>query len=212
METVRVSHWPITWPIYLPCTVAQGQPHCASNIISNSHPFHSKWVKPPIPELQQFQYFTLKIQGQGHGWGQSLKSQCETNILSTHIPFVPCQSAISFLRYDFFKIWPWNGYVDITIWTELISVSKCGISISIDIEKSVSICSPNIHDGAVNVKVHSHQNSVRHSKAPHCVPVNVIIEGNQLYIHTGTAEVLGHLPEWQNWVLQPICRSARLRQ
>ena len=133
----------------LPCTVGQGQSHCASNIISNSHPFHSMWVKPPIPESQKFQYFTLKIQGQGHGWGQSLKSQCESvdshpfrsmsvshpipeirlfqnltlkiqgqghgwgeswksqhgsNILSTHIPFIPCQSTNTFLRYDFFKI------------------------------------------------------------------------------------------------------------
>ena len=113
LETVRVLHWLITWPIYLTCTVAQGQSYCASNIISNSHPFHSKWVKPPIPELQQFQYFTLKIQGQGHGWGQSLKSQCESNILSTHIPFVPCQSAIPFLRYDFFKIWPLKSKVKV---------------------------------------------------------------------------------------------------
>ena len=45
----------------------------------------------------------MKIQGQGHGWGTSLKSQCESNILSTHIPFVPSQSAVPFLRYDFFK-------------------------------------------------------------------------------------------------------------
>ena len=96
--------------IYLPCTMAQGQSHCASNIISNSHPFHSKWVDPPIPKLQQFQYSTLKIQGQGHGWGQSLKSQCESNILSTHIPLVPCQSAIPFLRYDF---WPWKSKVKV---------------------------------------------------------------------------------------------------
>ena len=72
LKTVRVSHWPITWPIYLPCTVTQGRSHCAFNIISNSHPFHSKWVDIPISELQQFQYFTLKIQAQG----QSLKSQC----------------------------------------------------------------------------------------------------------------------------------------
>ena len=91
--------------------MAAGQSHCASNIISNSHPFHSKWVKPPIVELQQFPYFTLKIQGQGHGCGQSLKSQCESNILSTHIPFVPFQWAIPFLRYDFFKIWPWKSKV-----------------------------------------------------------------------------------------------------
>ena len=89
--------------------MAQGQSHWASNIISNSHPFHSKWVDPPIPKLQQFQYLTLKIQGQGHGWGQSLKSQCEYNILSTHIPFVPCQSALPFLRYSIFKIWPWKS-------------------------------------------------------------------------------------------------------
>ena len=94
--TVRVSHWPITWPMYLPCTVAQGQSHCASNIISNSHPFHSNWVDPPIPETQQFQYFTLKIQGQGYWWGQSWKSKHGPNTLWTPIPFVLCQSAIPF--------------------------------------------------------------------------------------------------------------------
>ena len=52
---------------------------------------------------------TLKIQGQGHGWGQDSESQCEFNTLSTHIPFVPCQSGIPLLSYDFFKIWPWNS-------------------------------------------------------------------------------------------------------
>ena len=104
---------PITWPIYLPCTTAQGQYHYASNIISNSHPFHSKWIDPPIPEIQQFQYFTMKIQGQGHGWGQSLKSQCKCNILSTHYPFVPCQRALPFLRYSVFKIWPWKSKVNV---------------------------------------------------------------------------------------------------
>ena len=95
--------------------MAHGQSHYASNIISNSHPFHSKWVDPPIPEIQQFQYFTLKIQGQGHGWGQSWKSRHGSNILSIHIPFVPCQSAIPFLRYDFFKIWPSKSKVMVMV-------------------------------------------------------------------------------------------------
>ena len=113
LEIVRVSHWPITLLIYLPCTVAQGQSHWASNIISNSHPFHSKWVHPPIPKSQQFQYLTLKIQGQGHGWSGHSKSQSGCNILSTHIPFVPCQLAIPFLRYDFFKFWPWKSKVKV---------------------------------------------------------------------------------------------------
>ena len=180
--------------------MAQGQYHCASNIISNSHPFNSKWVDPPIPEIQHFQNLTLKIQGQGHtwgphsrfntrsthihyvrcrwalaflsiatkkfdfenpksrlwlkwtlkvttwvqhpidshpfwsksighpipeirlsqnltlkiqdqglSWGQSWKLQSGRNIPSTHIPFVPWQSAISFLRYTIFKIWPWKS-------------------------------------------------------------------------------------------------------
>ena len=93
LETERVSHWPITWPIYLTCTMAQGQSHCASNIISNSQPFHSEWIDPPIPEIQQFQYFTLQIQGQGHGWGQSLKSQYEPNILRSKFDRDPIRTA-----------------------------------------------------------------------------------------------------------------------
>ena len=56
---------------------------------------------------------TLKFKGQGHGWGHSSKSQCGSNILSTHIPFVPCQSALPFLTYSIFKIWPWNSKVKV---------------------------------------------------------------------------------------------------
>ena len=60
-------------------------------------------IGPPIPDIQHFQNLTLKIKGQGHGWGNNSKSQCGSNILSTHIPFVPCQSALPFLSYDFFQ-------------------------------------------------------------------------------------------------------------
>ena len=59
------------------------------------------------------QNLTLKFKGQGHRWGHSSKSQCGYNILSTRIPFVPCQSAITFLSYDFFKIWPWKSKVKV---------------------------------------------------------------------------------------------------
>ena len=52
--------------------------------------------------MQLFKKLTLKIQGQGHGWGQSQKSQCESNILLTHIPFIPWQSGIPLLSYDVF--------------------------------------------------------------------------------------------------------------
>ena len=56
-----------------------------------------------IPKSQLFQNLTLKIKGQGHGWGHSSKSQCGSSILLTHIPFVLCQSGIPFLSYDFFE-------------------------------------------------------------------------------------------------------------
>ena len=67
----------------------------------------------PIPEIWLFLNLTLKIQGQGHGRGEHWKSQHGPNILSTHIPFVPCQTAIPFIRYDFFKIWPWKSKVKV---------------------------------------------------------------------------------------------------
>ena len=78
-----------------------------------SNPFRSMSICPPISEIQHFQNLTLKIQGQGHGWSGHWKSQSACNILSTHIPFLPCQSAIPFLRYDFFKFWPWKSKVKV---------------------------------------------------------------------------------------------------
>ena len=51
----------------------------------------------------KYDYWQLNIQGQGHGWGQSWKSQHGSNIQSTDIPSIPCQSGIPFLSYHFFK-------------------------------------------------------------------------------------------------------------
>ena len=70
-------------------------------------------IGPPIPGIQLFWNLTLKIQGQGHGWGQSLKSQHGSNIQSTHIPLVPGQLALPFLRYSIFKVWPWKSRVKV---------------------------------------------------------------------------------------------------
>ena len=67
----------------------------------------------PIPEIWLFQNLTLKIQSQNHRWGGHWKSQSGCSILLAHIPFVPCQSAIPFMRYDFFKIWPWKSKVKV---------------------------------------------------------------------------------------------------
>ena len=66
------------------------------------------WIGHPIPELRLFQNLSLKIKGQGHEWGHTSKLKLGSNILSTDIRFTPCQSALPFLRYRIFKIWPWN--------------------------------------------------------------------------------------------------------
>ena len=52
----------------------------------DSHPFHSKLISLTIPKILLFQNTTLKVQGQGHGWGQISRSYSESNILSTHWP------------------------------------------------------------------------------------------------------------------------------
>ena len=81
----------------------------------------------PIPEIRLFQNLTLKIQGQGHGRRERWKSQHGSNILLTHIPFVPCQSAIPFLGYDFFKIWPWKSKVKVMVEVKVES-HKVGVT------------------------------------------------------------------------------------
>ena len=70
-------------------------------------------IGPIVPENQLFQKLTLKIQGQGHRWGQSSKSQCKSSILSTHTPFIPCRLSLPFPRQSIFKLWPWKSKVKV---------------------------------------------------------------------------------------------------
>ena len=54
-------------PIYLPCTVAQEQAHCVSNIVSNSHFFHSKPINLPIPKLWLWKIWPWKSKAKDMG-------------------------------------------------------------------------------------------------------------------------------------------------
>ena len=71
------------------------------------------WIGHPFPELRLFWKFDLENQRSRSWVGSSSKSQCGSNILWIHIPFVPCQSALPFLRYSIFKIWPWKSRVKV---------------------------------------------------------------------------------------------------
>ena len=80
-----------------------------------------QWTNSPFMGQQVGHCKSFKIQDQGHGWGESWKPQHGSNILSTRIPFVPCQSAIPFLGYYFFKIWPWKSKVNVMVEVEIES-------------------------------------------------------------------------------------------
>ena len=72
----KISHWPITWPIYLPCTVTQEQAHHESDIVSNSHLFYSKSINLPIPII-----WLLKI----WPWKSKVKVMGEVKVLSHNL-------------------------------------------------------------------------------------------------------------------------------
>ena len=67
----------------------------------DSHPFHIN--RPSRFRDTAILLLTLKIPGKGNN------SHNASNIISTDIPLIPCQSALPFLRYSFFKIWPWKS-------------------------------------------------------------------------------------------------------
>ena len=70
-------HWPTGWKlIYLPCTVAHKEAYCASNIVSNSHLFHSKPIELPIPKI-----WLLKI----WPWKYKVKVRGEVKVLSHNL-------------------------------------------------------------------------------------------------------------------------------
>ena len=50
----------------------------------DTHPINSMSIGHPIPEIWLFQNLTLKIQDQGHGWGEHWKSQSGCKLLLTH--------------------------------------------------------------------------------------------------------------------------------
>ena len=60
----------------------------------------------------------------GHRWGQSFKLQLGSNILSTHIFLVPCQSILLFLWQCFFKFWPSNSKVKVIAQCHIVGMTS----------------------------------------------------------------------------------------
>ena len=152
-------------------------------------------IGPTIPGIQLFQNLTLKIQGKGHGWGRSWKSQHGFNIQSTHIPFVPCQSGIPFLSYNFFKILPWKSKVkvmeEVTVQSHnLFHVNRPSIP---EIQHFKNLTFKIQGQGRITMMSHNYRSRQFHRTSK---GVNPSI--SEIRVLQSLAQVLPHLGKWAN--------------
>ena len=70
-------------------------------------------IGPFLVEILPIPFLTLKIQGQGHGQGQTWWSHVRPRVLSICLHFVSWQSDHFWLRYSKFHIWPWKFKVKV---------------------------------------------------------------------------------------------------
>ena len=71
-------------------------------------------IAPFFAEIYSIRYLTLKIQGQGHGQGQTWWSHLKPRVQMMCLLFVSWQSDHFWLRYSQFDIWPWKFKVKVT--------------------------------------------------------------------------------------------------
>ena len=70
-------------------------------------------IVPFFAEIYSIRYLILKIQGQGHGQGQTRWSHLKPRVQSMCLLFVSWQSDHFWLRYSQFDIWPWKFKVKV---------------------------------------------------------------------------------------------------
>ena len=70
-------------------------------------------IGPLLAEIWEIPYLTLKIQGQGHGQGQTRWTHLSSRVQSICLLFVSWQSDHFWLRYSKFYIWPWKFKVKV---------------------------------------------------------------------------------------------------
>ena len=70
-------------------------------------------IAPFFAEIDSIRYLTLKIQGQGHGQGQTRWSHLKPRVQLMCLLFVLWQSDHFWLRYSQFDIWPWKFKVKV---------------------------------------------------------------------------------------------------
>ena len=126
------KNWPWKYKVKIMCEViVQSHNMSLTSYWLTSLWFHVNW--PSHSWDTAFSNLTLKIQSQCHSW----RSYSRYNTLSTHIPFVPCRSALPFLGYSILKIWPWKSSVKVKC---LWCCTTKGPDKSIELHSGVAPC------------------------------------------------------------------------
>ena len=107
------------------CCSPHASPYCKSKI-AQCIPSHTRFTSllfqdPSILQIRLFQNLTLKIQSKVMG---KIKGQGHSGSKNPLIPFVPCQSAVQFLRYGSFTIWPWKSKVKIIAQGRMVGLAS----------------------------------------------------------------------------------------
>ena len=76
-------------------------------------------IEPLLAEIWQILYLTFKIQGQGHGQGQTWWSHLSPRVQRICLLFVSWQLDHFWLRYSKFYIWPWKFKVKVMVKVKL---------------------------------------------------------------------------------------------
>ena len=89
--------------MYIMCSLFQSFAYSyttSANLKYNKHFLTTRYVDGmPTSEITPVTIQYIHPPHHGH---------TKVNAWTTHIPFVPCQSALPLLRCGYFKLWPWN--------------------------------------------------------------------------------------------------------
>ena len=103
-----ISKFDLANPWSRPCVRSKFKATLWAQETIDSLSFRFRLIGPAIPEIQQFQTLTMKIQDQVHDQGQSGWVILKSNVQPLHLFFVSWQLDRFFMRFSLFDSWPWK--------------------------------------------------------------------------------------------------------
>ena len=96
---------PVTAPVTFTHPNMVTQRSWSWSLMINSHPVCSMSIIPPIPKIRPFQTFTLKLEGQDHGWvwSKGKKYHWNGNIILTELLTISAPENLQCIQWRKFR-------------------------------------------------------------------------------------------------------------